>query len=159
MFCLRTLKLTDTLEIVWVVRRLHRTKPNIDEFREQIRTIIERTLTGIASMNAYEDRISETLRAKERKKARVEGGAGDVLVEPGRTTSRGRFDMGTHLAVTSRKTNTKRTERDIQVGKRGSEVAFEQQPDKLTKTVRFEQEALSASSSSDPHVSLEYCEW
>ena len=46
--------------------------------------------------------------------------------------------------------------RDIQVGKRGSEAASEEQPDKLRKTIRFEQEAPSAASSSDPAVPLEY---
>ena len=51
--------------------------------------------------------------------------------------------------------------RDIHVGKRGSEAASEEQPNKLRKTVRFEQEAPSASSSSGGtagtmHVSLEY---
>ena len=50
--------------------------------------------------------------------------------------------------------------RDIHIGKRGSEAAGEEQPDKLRKTVRFEQEASSASASSDPTVTLEYpCEW
>ena len=52
------------------------TKPHNDEFRELIRTIIERTLTGKARMNAYKDRIAETERVKERKRARVERGAG-----------------------------------------------------------------------------------
>ena len=46
--------------------------------------------------------------------------------------------------------------RDIHVGKRGSEAAGEEQPDKLRKTVRFEQEAPSASASSDPTVALEH---
>ena len=46
--------------------------------------------------------------------------------------------------------------RDIHVGKRGSEAAGEEQPDKLRKTVRFEQEAPSASACSDPCVALEY---
>ena len=45
--------------------------------------------------------------------------------------------------------------RDIQIGKRGSEAASEDQPDKLEKTVRFEHEASSAASSSDPVVLLE----
>ena len=45
---------------------------------------------------------------------------------------------------------------DIHVGKRGSEAAGEEQPDKLRKTVRFEQEAPSAAASSDPTVALEY---
>ena len=51
--------------------------------------------------------------------------------------------------------------RDIHVSKRGSDAASEEQPDKLRKTVRFEQEAPSASSCSGGtagtmHVSLEY---
>ena len=46
--------------------------------------------------------------------------------------------------------------RDIHIGKRVSEVAGEEQPDKLSKTVRFEQEAPNASASSDPTVTLEY---
>ena len=46
--------------------------------------------------------------------------------------------------------------RDIHVGKRGPEAASEEQLDKLRKTVRFEQEAPSASASSDPPVALEY---
>ena len=46
--------------------------------------------------------------------------------------------------------------RDIHVGKRGSEAASEEQPDKLRKTVRFEREAPSASASSDPLVAVEY---
>ena len=51
------------------------TKPQNDECRERMRTIIERILTGKARMNAY----AVTERVKERKRARVEGGAGDVL--------------------------------------------------------------------------------
>ena len=46
--------------------------------------------------------------------------------------------------------------RDIHVGKRGPEAAGEEQPDRLRKTVRFEQEASSAAASSDPAVPLEY---
>ena len=47
--------------------------------------------------------------------------------------------------------------RDIHIGKRGPEVAGEEQLDKLRKTVRFEQEApsSSAAASSDPTVALE----
>ena len=33
-------------------------------------------------MNAYEDRVAETVRVNERKRARVEQGAGDVPMEP-----------------------------------------------------------------------------
>ena len=40
------------------------TKPLNDECGERVRTIIERTLTGKAKMNAYKDRIAETLRVK-----------------------------------------------------------------------------------------------
>ena len=57
------------------------TKPHNDECRERTRTIIERTLTGKARMNAYRDRIAETERVKERKRARVERGAGNVPME------------------------------------------------------------------------------
>ena len=46
------------------------TNPSNDECRDRIRTIIERTLTGEARVDA------------EMKKARVERGAGDVLEEP-----------------------------------------------------------------------------
>ena len=46
--------------------------------------------------------------------------------------------------------------RDIHVGKRGPVAAGEEQPDKLRKTVRFEQEAPSAAASSDPTVAPDY---
>ena len=58
------------------------TQPHNDECRERIRTIIERILPGKARKDAYKDRIAETERVKERKRARVERGAGDVPVEP-----------------------------------------------------------------------------
>ena len=48
------------------------TKPHNDECGERIRTIIERTSTGEARMNAYKDGNAETERVKERKRARVE---------------------------------------------------------------------------------------
>ena len=54
-------------------------------------------------------------------------------------------------------TNGMRTRmRDIHVGERGSEGAGEGQPEKLRKTVRFEQDAPNASASSDPTVALKY---
>ena len=91
-------------------------------------------------MNVYKDRIAETERVK-----------GVEMM------SRWRFDMRTHLAVTSRKTqHDENRMRDIHVGKRRPEAAGEEEPDKLRKTVRFEQEASSAASSSDPAVVLEY---
>ena len=69
--------------------------------------------------------------------------------------------MRTHLAVTSGKTQHDENRiRDIRVGKRGPEAAGEEQPDKLRKTVRFEQEtqSSSAAASSDPTFALESCE-
>ena len=46
--------------------------------------------------------------------------------------------------------------RDIHIDKSGSERASGEQPDKMERTVRFEQEAPYASLSSATHVSLEY---
>ena len=49
--------------------------------------------------------------------------------------SRWRFDRRTHLAVTSEQTSTIEDRiRDIHVGKRGSEAAGEDQPDKFRKS-------------------------
>ena len=71
--------------------------------------------------------------------------------------SRWRFDRRTPLAVTSQKTqHDEDSMRDIHVAKRGPEAAGEEQPDKLRKTVRFEQEAPSAAASSDATVAPEY---
>ena len=65
--------------------------------------------------------------------------------------------MRTHLAVTSEKNQHEEDiMKGIHIGKRGSEAAGEEQLDKLRKTVRFEQEASSASASSHPPVALEY---
>ena len=48
--------------------------------------------------------------------------------------------------------------RDIHIGKRGPEVAGEEQPDKLRKTLQFDQEASSSSAaaSSEPSAALDY---
>ena len=110
-------------------------------------------------MNAYKDRIAETERVKERKRARVERGAGVCLwYLKTEMMSRWRFDMRTHLAVTSEKTQHEEDRmRDIRVGKRGPVAAGEEQPDKLRKTVRIEQEAPSVAASSDPTGIS--CEW
>ena len=94
-------------------------------------------------MNAYKDRIAETERVKERKRARVERGAGDVLVEPG---NRDDEQKAVRQADTSggdirENQHDENKMRDIHVGRRGSEGASEEQPDKSRKTVRFEQEA------------------
>ena len=134
------------------------TQPPNDECRERIRTIIERTLTGKARMNAYKDRIAETERIKERKRARVERGAEDVPMEPG---NRADEQVTVRYADAScgdirENPHEENRVRDTHVGKRGPEAAGEEQPDKLGKTVRFEQEAPSAAASSDPTVALEY---
>ena len=96
---------------------------------------------------------TESLRQNESKR-----GKELELSEPGpETMSRWRFDVQTHLAVTSEKTQHEEDRmRDNHVGKRGSEVAGEEQPDKLRKTVRLEKEAPNAPASSDPYVALEY---
>ena len=98
-------------------------------------------------MDTYKDRIFERKRVRERRRAQVKKGTANVPMEPWNRDDE-QFDMRTHLAVTSqRKENNER--------RHGSEVAGEEQPDKLRKTVRFEQEASSASASSDPTVTLE----
>ena len=107
-------------------------------------------------MNAYKDSIAETERVKERKRARVERGAGNVPVEP---ANRDDEQMAVRHADASGGDITENQHeenimRDIHVGERGSEAAGEEQPDKLRKTA-------SASSSSggtagSMHVSLEY---
>ena len=109
-------------------------------------------------MNAYRDRIAETERVKERKRARVERGAGDVLMEPG---SRDDEQMSVRQADASggdirENQHEEDRMRYIHVGTRGSEAAGEKQLDKLRKIVRFEQEAPSASVSLDPIVTLEH---
>ena len=106
------------------------TKPRKDEFRERIGRIIERTLAGEARMErsvagearmkrsvagearmkTYKDRIAETERVKERKRARVEVQWMCLRNPRIKTLSRWLFDMRTHLAVTSENTSTKRTE-------------------------------------------------
>ena len=120
--------------------------------------IIERILTGKARMNAYKDRIAETERVKERKRARVERGAGDVPMEP---WNRADEQVAVRHADASggdirENQHEEDRMRDIHVGKRGSEAAGEVEPNKLRKTVRFEQEAPSAAASSDPSFALEY---
>ena len=102
-------------------------------------------------------RQSESKRGKELELSEVQEMR---LWNPGvELMSRSRFHMRTHLAVTSEKTQHEEDRmRDIHVGKRGLEAAGEEQPDKLRKTVRFEQEASSSSAaaSSEPTVALEY---
>ena len=108
-------------------------------------------------MDTYKDRIAETERVEERKRARVERGAGDVPVEP-----RNRDDeqvavrhadaSGGYIMENQHEEDRMR---DIQVSKRGSEAASEEHSDKLRKKVLFEQEGPNASASSNPYVALE----
>ena len=58
-------------------------KPRKDEFRKRVGTVIERTLAREARIETYEGRIAETGRVRERRRARIERGAGDVPEEPG----------------------------------------------------------------------------
>ena len=130
---------------------------------ERVRTIIERTYTGKARMNAYKGRIAETERVKEKKRARVERGAGDVPTEPENRDDEQmavRHADGSGGDITENQHEENRMI-DIHVGKTGSEAASGEQPDKLRKTVRFEHEAPSASSccggtAGTMHMSLEY---
>ena len=99
------------------------TKPHNDECRERIRTIIERTLTGKARVNAYKDRIAETERVRERTRARIEEGAEDVLMEPGnrddeQVAVRRADASGGDIMENQHEENRMR---DIQVNKWGSE--------------------------------------
>ena len=67
--------------------------------------------------------------------------------------------MRTHLAVTSGKTQHEEDRmRDTHIGKKRTRVKGEEQPDKLRKPVRFEQEASrsSAAAVSELPVTLEY---
>ena len=86
-------------------------------------------------MNAFKDRIAQTQRVKERKRARVERGAGDVPVEP---VSRADEQVAVRHAdasggdIRENQHDENRT-RDIHVGKRGPEAAGEE-PDTLRKT-------------------------
>ena len=82
---------------------------------------------------------------------------GDVFVEPGKRDDE---QMAVQHADASggdisENQQEENRMRDIHIGKRGSKAASEEQPDKLKKTREFEQEAPSASTSSDPPVALE----
>ena len=95
-------------------------------------------------------------RVRERRRAKVKRGTGDVPDEPG---NRADEQVAVRHAGASggdirENQHEEDRMRDIQVSKRGS--ASEEQPDKLRKKVRFEQEAPNTASSSDPHVALEY---
>ena len=129
-------------------------RPHNNVCQERIRKIIERTWTGKARMSAYKDRVFETERIKERTRARVERGVGDVLVEPGSEEQ-----MADRHAVASGEDEKQHDEnrmKGIHIGKSGSETANAEQPHMLRNTVRFEQEAPDTSSSSTMHVLPKY---
>ena len=73
-------------------------------------------------------------------------------------TSRWRFDMRTHLAVTSLNENQREEKilRGTRVNIRGSGATSEEQLDERRKTERIEREAPNASASSDPCAAREY---
>ena len=97
-------------------------------------------------MNAKKDRIAETERVRERKRARVERGAGDVLEGLGDKDDE---------QVAVRHADASGGDIRENPARRGQ---HERHPrwDKLRKTVRFEQEAPNASISSDPYITLEH---
>ena len=79
-------------------------------------------------MNAYKDRIAETEQVEERiRELELSEVQGKCPWNPGmELMSSWRFDMWTHLAVTSEKTQHEEDRmRDIHVGKRGPEAAGE----------------------------------
>ena len=134
------------------------TKPHRDEFRERVGTTIEKTLTGEARNDTCKDRIAETERVRERRRARVERGAVDLPEEPGdkddeQVAVRHADASGGYIMESQ---HEEKIMRDIQVSKRGSEATSEEQTDRWRKTVRFEQEAQNASATFDQYVALAY---
>ena len=100
-------------------------------------------------------RESESERGEELELSEVQGMR---VMNPGiKMMSRWRFDMRTHLAVTSEKTQHEEDRmRDIHISKRGSEAASEEQSDEWRKTERLEHEAPNTLARSDPCVAPEY---
>ena len=134
-------------------------KPRKDEFRERVRTVIERTLAGDARMETYKDRFDERKRVRERKIAQVERGTRDVPEEHGdkddeQVAVRHADASGVYIIENQ---NEEKRMRDIQVSRRGSsEAASEEQSDKWRKKERLEHETPNTSASSDPCVAQEY---
>ena len=120
-------------------------------------------MTGKARMNPYKDRIAETDQVKERKRARVERGARDVPMETGKRADEQVAVRHADASGGDIRENQHEDDRmrDIHVGKRGTEAAGVEQPDKLRKTSRFEQEAPSSSASAfrSNCCSGRSCEW
>ena len=96
-------------------------KPRRDEFRERVGTTIEKTLTGEARMDTCKDRIAETQRVRERRRARIERGAVGVPEEPGDKNDKQlavpHADAPSGYIMENQ--HEERRMRDIQVSKRG----------------------------------------
>ena len=114
-------------EYAFLVSRGEATEPREDDFRERVGTIIERTSTGEGRMETCKDRIAETERAREKKRARIERGTGDVPMETGNRAVRHADASGGDIIENQHEGEIMR---DIQVSKRGSEAASEEQSDK-----------------------------
>ena len=103
---------------------------------------------------------TESLSESESKKGKEpeQSGAGDVPMEPGNRADEQVAVRHADASGGDIRENQHEEDRmrDIHVGERGSEGAGDGQPEKLRKTVRFEQDAPNASASSDPTVALEY---
>ena len=133
-------------------------KPRKDELRERVGRIIERTLAGEARMETYKDRIAWRKRVRERRRAQVKRGTGDVPEEhrnqnDEQVAARHADASGVYIMENQHK---EKIMRDIQVSKRGSGATSEEQSNKWRKTERAEHEAPNTSASSDPCVALEY---
>ena len=103
-------------------------EPHNNERRQRTRTIIETTLTRKARMNAYKDGIAERERVREKRRARVERGAGDVRVEPGNEEQMA--DRQTVASGEEEKQHEENRMIDVHFGKRGSETTSKEQLDK-----------------------------
>ena len=115
-------------------------------------------MTGEARIDTCKDRIADTERVREKRRARIERGAVDEPDEPGdkddeQVAVRHADASGDYIIENQ---HEEKRMRDIQVKERVSEATNEEQTDEWRKTVRFEQEAPNASASSDPYVALEY---
>ena len=121
-------RLTVTQEVVevvqhWIARKSDQTtqhrmsRTNWNDHRKN--------LDGKTRNIAYKDRVAETERVKERTRARVERGRGDVLVELGNEEH-----MADRHAVVSgveEKQYEENRMRDVHIGEKGSETANEEQ--------------------------------
>ena len=102
------------------------TEPCRDEFRERVGMTVEKTLTGEARIDTCKDRIAETERVKERKRARVERGAGDGDKDDEQVAVRHADASGGYIIENQ---HEEEIMRDIQVRIRGSGATREEQTD------------------------------